>query len=89
MFGGRHLFPIRATSLAMVPYKGPFQRTIFAAATARHGELDGTTTGDGHGERPAVGWTGRPVTSGGALTIVALAAEADVHRMALLKRTPT
>ena len=43
----------------MVPYKGPFQRTIFAAATARHGELDGTTTGNGHGERPAVGWTGR------------------------------
>jgi hypothetical protein len=36
----------------MVPYKGPFQRTIFAAATARHGELDGTTTSEAT-RRPA------------------------------------
>ena len=46
MFKGSHLFPIRPTSLAMVPDKDPFQRTIFPAATARHGELDGTTTGE-------------------------------------------
>jgi hypothetical protein len=52
MFRGRHLFPIRATSLAMVPDKGPFQRTIFPAATARHGELDSTTTGEAT-RRPA------------------------------------
>jgi hypothetical protein len=36
----------------MVPDRGPFQRTIFPAATARHGELDGTTTGEAS-RRPA------------------------------------
>jgi hypothetical protein len=37
----------------MVPDKAPFQRTIFPAATARHGELDGTTTGEANRRRAA------------------------------------